>query len=462
MVNLDFLKNELVFVMGLGKTGVSSINALLSSGANVLAYADNEEEIKRVKLLFDNVENVELRPPSEQEWSKISLAIISPGIPSSHRVFSMCNSYKVVSMSDIELLQMANPNAMYIGITGTNGKSTTTALVFHILSENGIKAQVGGNLGIPVLSLDNTNDSKEFYVLEMSSFQLRLLHKMRFNISACLPITPDHLDAHGTFSDYVNSKARIFENQTSGDVAIISVDNNTNLRLYNSLDNQDDKVLKIQTSTEYRLNDGISVIDGVLYDSVRGMPKTYTLESIDSLRGEHNAQNMAVAFSICVSVGIKPENIIKSFSSFKSLPHRMERFFKSKNGLEFVNDSKATNAVSAYYALESYEDVYWIAGGRSKDDGIRTLIPLFSRIRHAFLIGEAAAEFAKILEKNEVKVTMADNLENALNLIQELSELSPTDGTVLLSPACASFDQWRNFEERGDAFKKMVLEKWSN
>ncbi len=458
MIKLDFLKNELVFVMGLGRTGISAIESLLISGANVIAYSDNQDEMVNVEQRFLLQKGLSFHFPSEEEWMSISIMVLSPGLPKNHKVFSMCNLYKVVPMSDTELLQIANPNAKYIGVTGTNGKSTTTALIHHVLSENGIKSQMGGNIGISALSLENATSADEFYVLELSSFQLEWFHKMHFNIAICLLITPDHIDFHGTFSDYVNAKAKIFDNQSQGDVAIISVDNNTNLRLYGLLDRRENDVLKVQVSTEYRLNEGVSIIDGKLYRSIGSDSDIYDCISPRSLQGSHNAQNMASVFSACAAIGIKPENILKSFQTFQSLPHRMEHFFKLDSGLEFVNDSKATNAVSTYYALESYDEIYWIAGGRSKDGGIKVLIPLFQKINHAFLIGESAKEFAVILEKNEVPYTIAETLENAVTIIRELN---PQNGVVLLSPSCASFDQWKNFEERGNTFKRLVLDKWS-
>ncbi|MDZ5762196.1 UDP-N-acetylmuramoylalanine--D-glutamate ligase [Candidatus Cyrtobacter comes] len=457
MIRLEFLKNELVFVMGLGRTGISAIKSLLISGARVIAYSDNHDEMENISRSF--LECVSFQFPSEEEWGSISIMVLSPGLPKNHRVFSMCSLYKVVPMSDIELLQIANPDAKYIGVTGTNGKSTTTALIHHVLSENGIKSQMGGNIGVPALSLENTADKNEFYVIEVSSFQLEWFHKMHFNIAICLLITPDHIDFHGTFSDYVNAKAKIFDNQSNGDVAIISVDNNTNLKLYSLLDRKENDVLKVQISTEYRLNEGVSIIDSKLYRSVGSDSDMYEFISPPSLKGDHNAQNMASVFSACTAAGVKPEDVFRSFQTFKSLPHRMERFLKLDSGLEFVDDSKATNAVSTYYALESYDDIYWIAGGRSKDAGIKVLIPLFQKINHAFLIGESAQEFALILEKNEVPFTLTQTLEKAVVLIKELN---PQSGVVLLSPSCASFDQWKNFEERGSAFKRLVLERWSN
>ena len=462
MIKIDNLKGKLIGVLGLAQSGTAAIKSLLASGIQVITWDDNEKTLNKNKELFKN-QSISFAPLTEKKiWEKVDIFLISPGIPmyypKRHVLYNIAQEKNIPLYCDIELLYQSiyftNKEVCFIGITGTNGKSTTTALIKHVLNTAKINIQTGGNIGLPVLTLEPLESG--YYILEISSFQLDLIDKARFNIAICLTISPDHLDRHGTLKRYIEAKQKIFNNQEKGDFAIISTDNYTNnLVMHEIIAKKKAKVIPI--SRTEKIDGGISVIDGILYDNYK-TKKQYTITGIDSLLGEHNGENMAAAFATCITAGVKAENIIKAFKSYQALPHRMELFHRFGK-INFINDSKATNSDSAYWALKSFDNIYWIAGGISKGDNIKMLKPFFEKITHAYLIGEAAESFAKVLAENNVPYTMATTLVNAVSIIKAQNIES---GNVLLSPACSSFDQWKNYEERGIAFMKLVKDKWPN
>ncbi len=406
-------------VFGLGLSGVSTIKYLAKNAADFIAFDDN---IKALSNISNNMPELAdyLHDLSSKKWQEIDYLILSPGIPlefpSTHAVVDIAHKINAKIICDIELLYLDNPGAYFIGITGTNGKSTTTALITHILKYNGCNAIACGNIGAPVLDIE-TKGKDIIFVIEASSFQLDLLDKTKFNIALLLNITPDHLDRHGNMENYCKSKYKIFNHQAAQDCAII----------HSSLD-------KIKNAVSFSEED-IS---------------NYKLPSNNSLLGKHNEQNLAASIACCLKYGLKLEQIIAAIPSFVGLKHRMQ-YLGQHNGVTFINDSKATNADSTSKALSSFDNIIWIAGGVQKQGGIESLKEYFPKIKQILLIGESSDEFAKTCGL-EVKWQKCDNLQNAFSIAIKIAE---EGDVVLLSPACASYDQWKNFEERGDAFIEM-------
>lgn len=451
MIRLDFCKGKNIAVLGLGKAGLSAVKALSASGANVFVWDDGEKS--RQDLEKENLAGVTIKKPEDCNWDVIDLLVMSPGIPLTHpEPHIAVKLAKCSIVCDIELLYCADAEAEYVGITGTNGKSTTTALTGHILKEAGVETAVGGNIGIPVLNLDRLGD-EGVYVIETSSYQLDLIKQTRFNASILLNITPDHLDRHGGMEGYINAKKHIFENQCEDDIAIIGVDDDYSLGVYNELKKAGKIGEVVAISVEKRLEDGVSIIDGVLYDSRD--ETEIKIGQLKKLSGKHNAQNIAAAYVATKFLGIPSDVIIEGVRSFGGLAHRMQ-YLGEVNNVTYINDSKATNADAASKALGTFDNIYWIAGGVAKDGGIESLDEYFPKMRHAYLIGKAEDDFAKTLD-GKVPYTKCGNLEKAfLKAAEDAAKNQQQKPVVLLSPACASFDQWPNFEVRGDAFCQMV------
>jgi UDP-N-acetylmuramoylalanine--D-glutamate ligase len=357
-------------------------------------------------------------------------------------------------IGDIELLIRARPQARYVGITGTNGKSTTTTLIGHILKGAGARAEIGGNLGTPALALEPL-EADGIYVLEMSSYQLELTPGLSCEAAILLNITPDHLGRHGGMAGYVAAKKRIFHGQRNGAAAIIGNDDEICRSIRAELDRARNATV-IPISAEGRIAGGVYVEAGVLTDDTGGKAQHVVgMAGLANLPGVHNWQNAAAAYAAVRHLGIRAEAAAAGLGSFPGLAHRQE-LIATIDGVRYVNDSKATNADAAAKALACYETVYWIAGGLAKEGGIASLAPFFPRIRHAFLIGAAAPAFADTLE-GQVPHSGCGELATALNAARALalSEKRPQP-VVLLSPACASFDQFADFEERGHVFRSLV------
>lgn len=437
MISAHPFKNRKIGVFGLGKAGEASVAALIAGGAQVFAWDDRMQEVTTVYA-----------PYQDWPWAEISALVLAPGVPKTHTCAQLAIRNNVPIMGDIEILYRSQPQARYIGITGTNGKSTTTTLIGHILREAGERVEVGGNLGTAALSLAPLGKG-ESYVLELSSYQLDLVHTTHFNVAVFLNITPDHLERHGDMAGYVAAKEHIFDRQTPQDVAIIAVDDAYTKRMaaeYKERGQQHVVEVSCHTQTE-----GVYVQDGVLHDGVC----TFDISGIPSLTGAHNWQNAAVAYAAASAQGIAPEKIIAAMQSFPGLRHRLQ-MVRSIAGVRFINDSKATNADAVQHALRPYQNIYWIAGGKAKAGGIDTLAPLFSHIARAYLIGEAQDMFAQTLE-GKVEYMRCGTLGNALKKAAADVFAEGREGAVvLLSPACASFDQFKSFEHRGDVFCQEV------
>jgi UDP-N-acetylmuramoylalanine--D-glutamate ligase len=351
---------------------------------------------------------------------------------------------------DIELLARAQPKASFIGITGTNGKSTTTALIGHILRQAGARCEVGGNIGRGALDLAPLGEGG-LYVLELSSYQLELLESFRANVAIWLNITPDHIDRHGDIAGYVAAKENIFARQKSGDCAVIGIDDFPSRAVYDRLAARTG-IAAIPVKLEEPIAGGVSFRAGMLVDA-----DGYTVDFSDvpTLPGDHNAQNAACAWAACRWLDVPRELIVAGLKTYPGLPHRQERV-ASVGTVVYVNDSKATNADATARALSSYRDIYWILGGQAKEGGVAPLAPWFERIRHAFLIGEATELFAAQLE-GRIAFSRCGDLKSALFAAHDRAQReSHGPAVVLLSPACASWDQWQSYEHRGDAFRAMA------
>lgn len=449
MITSAAFKDKTYLVFGLGRTGLAAIKSLGKSGARVFAWDDKQENIEKAKEVADGM--VQFVHPKDLKWQEIDEIVLSPGIPflpgKEHQVVALARALNKPIVSDIDLLYQACPEATYIGITGTNGKSTTTALIGHILKENKKDVQVGGNIGIPVMELE-IKGSEGIYVLELSSFQLDITKTARMNIVAFINISPDHIDRHGSFENYLSAKMKIFANQSMEDVAIISHDYPETKIIHSTMGNT------VSFSTVDREAD-ICTEGNNLTDRVSGF--SGSLGNLPYLPGVHNLENVAAAYAAATSYGIAPKDAVAAIKTFKGLKHRIQTVLEIDD-LKFVNDSKATNANSVEKALRCFDKVYWIVGGLPKSDGITPLIPEFKRIEHAYLIGQAQDEFAKVLIANDVKFDKCSTLDNALETIKKSGVKS---GVVLFSPACASFDQFKDFEHRGDVYIKLVNEKFA-
>jgi len=450
MIDLSLLAGRTVAVLGLGRSGFATVEALQRADARVLAWDDAEKQ-------RDGLVRLGITPadPAGWDWSQIAMLILSPGIPFTHpRPHAMvlaAQAAHVPVIGDVELLGRAYPQARYAGITGTNGKSTTTALTAHLLQAAGAPMQVGGNLGTAVLTLA-PQDAAGTYVLELSSYQLDLIDQLRFDVAVLLNVTPDHLDRHGDMDGYIKAKERIFRGLGS---AIIGVDDALSRAVADRVAAAHTRRL-IRISGEQALDRGIFVQNGQLIDALDGPAQSVLdLTAIKTLPGSHNAQNAAAAYAICRALGLSPQQAALGMASFPGLAHRQE-LVGEIDGIRFVNDSKATNADAAARALGCYDAIYWIAGGVPKAGGIEPLRAFFPRIRQAFLIGQAADAFAATLG-DAVPAEQSGDLANATRAALAAARRDgATQPVVLLSPACASFDQFTSFEQRGDRFRQLV------
>ncbi len=464
MIDISTYRGLRVAVFGLGKSGTSVLRALKAGRASVLAWDDNPAS--REALLTESrpayvvlALHRNLVDPASYKWDSIAALVLSPGIPfthpTPHPVVLAAQQAGVPVVCDIELLHNAYFHANFIGITGTNGKSTTTSLIGHILKAAKIRTEIGGNLGVPALELEPLARDGT-YVLEVSSYQLDLLDHTRFNTAIVLNITPDHLDRHGGMAGYIAAKRRIFNNQTASDTAIIAIDTAPARALYDTLLAEGHAGRIIPLSTKNRVTAGISIIDGILYNDIDTTDMEGTpLPPLPHLPGQHNTENIAASIATCYVQGIDINTIVEAITTFPGLQHRLQQV-KEVNGIRFINDSKATNAEAAEKALLSFDTIYWILGGVAKTGGITAISHCFPRVAHAFLIGEAADAFAHTLE-GRVPFSQCGNLQHAVEAAyQQARQEGKQDAVVLLSPACASFDQWANFEARGEAFCAMV------
>ena len=436
-------------ILGLARSGLAAAKWLVANEAKVVGWDDTEDKRK--------LDDIQTQEPQHIDWKHIDALIQSPGIPFTHPITKAAIAHKVPVISDIDLLRQSAPNARFIGITGTNGKSTTTTLIAHILSFCGVDAHLGGNIGVPVMSLP-TLDENGVYVLELSSYQLDLSNNLDLDISAWLNITEDHLDRHETIANYIQAKGKIFQGENPERLAIIGIDDPFSEQVYKELVIAGDIKNIIQVSVAKKAT--IYVENDVLFDNRFDQPSAMlNLRDAPTLQGKHNHQNAAVAYAVAAHLGLSSEEICRAIQSFPGLKHRQETI-AVLDQIYFINDSKATNADAASKAIETYAslgDIYWIAGGQAKQDGIDGIPEQLQKITHAFLIGDAQERFAKSLV-GQTSFTYSGTLATAVKQAYLMAKTNRKKATILFSPACASFDQFRDFEERGEAFRTIVRE----
>jgi len=462
MIEAGTFKGKNIAVFGLGRSGITAALSLQAGGAQVLAWDDNPKTRALAKSA-----GVTLVDLGQIDWNSIDELVLSPGVPHAlpkpHWSAEMAIATNVPIICDIEIFaREINARAperrpKIIAITGTNGKSTTTSLIGHILDACGRDAQVGGNIGRGVLDLDEFHRSA-FYVLELSSYQLERTNSLRADAAVFLNLTPDHLARHGTMKEYEKAKCRIFNNQIKGDTAIIGVDGSESKGICSKLVAKNGRNV-YPISGRRSLGKGVCVIKGKLFDAMgKNCEMIADLNQAIGLDGEHNWQNAAAAFAAVAAMGIDTKSIGQAILNFPGLAHRMENV-GSVGPARYVNDSKATNANAAAQALKSYDNIFWIAGGEAKDGGIDDLSPHFKNIKRAYLIGEAAKDFDSTLKSHKIPCKISGELRMAILCATKDALAAKTPNPViLLSPACASFDQFENFEVRGDAFRELALE----
>lgn len=449
MIAVSTCEGQTLALFGLGGSGLVTAAALMAGGAHVVAWDDSPASVEKAQA--QGIETADLR---EADWSTFSNLVLAPGVPLTHPqphwTVEMAHRNGVSVIGDVELFfrQMAaeGRNAPVIAITGTNGKSTTTALIAHVLASAGRDVQMGGNIGRAVLDLDpvSSDAATQAYVVECSSYQIDLTPSIHPHVGVLLNLTPDHLERHGTMDNYSAIKEQLV---AASDIAIVGMDDDHTLEIVEHLQAANTPLMTISSHTGSAVDVGFAhsaLVDG-------SGERLVSIADIGSLRGAHNGQNAAAAYAACQALGLSDEDIEAGFRSFPGLAHRMEQVGHAQ-GVLFINDSKATNAEAALPALSSFDKVRWIAGGLAKEGGIASLQDQFHRIEKAYLIGEAAGTYAAQLGP-DVPYEIAETLAQA---VASAMEDAVADDVVLLSPAAASFDQFPNFEKRGDAFRAVV------
>jgi UDP-N-acetylmuramoylalanine--D-glutamate ligase len=457
MIAVSTFAGRSVAVFGLGRSGLATCMALKAGGAQVAAFDDDPQKVAAATAA--GIGTADLRT---LDWSTLAALILSPGVPLTHPqphwTVDLARTHEVTIIGDIELYcgerRARAPVGPFVAVTGTNGKSTTTALITHLLMAGGMSAEAGGNIGTAILSLQPPRPGHT-HVVECSSYQIDLTPSLDPTVGVLLNISPDHLDRHGSLAHYAAVKARLLAGVEPGGSAIVGVDDPWCRQIADEIEATGTRVERVAVGRPFTR--GLYVdAERTLWAAHAGQEQRIAdLNGIAALRGAHNAQNAACATAAALALGVGADAIAHALNTFPGLAHRMEQVGR-KDGVLFVNDSKATNADAAARALASFDDIFWIAGGRPKAGGIADLAPYFARIRKAYLIGEAAKDFASTLI-GRVPHVLAGTLERAVARAAEDALASRLRApVVLLSPACASFDQFPNFEIRGDAFRDAV------
>jgi UDP-N-acetylmuramoylalanine--D-glutamate ligase len=421
-------------VLGLARSGLTSVEALLASGATVTAWDGREEPRAAIEG------RAEIADPLTLDLTGYAGVVVSPGVPlNRHPIVAHARKFGVPIIGDIELFAQARaslPPHKVVGITGTNGKSTTTSLIHHILNTAGIQTTMGGNIGLPILGQPPL-PANGIYVLELSSYQIDLTQSLDCDVAVLLNITPDHLDRYENFEAYAASKARLFEMQTAKSCAVCRAED----------------WWFGQRAGERARGGFLEVYDDVFHQW-QGVPNAIGIDEQHrwpSLQGPHNLANAEAAIATCFVLDLTADQIRAGLETFTGLPHRMERVAEA-DGVLFVNDSKATNPASTAPALGAYPRIHWILGGLPKGDDLDECAPYFSHVVQAYTIGEAGPRFAEILEP----VMPVQRSEMLCDAVRQAMDAAQPGDVVMLSPACASFDQFRDFEARGDSFRQIV------
>lgn len=446
-LSLEFLRDKRVGVVGMGVTGMAAFDAAVPFAHSVICYDDNTSQLADEYFsLYEKLDS--------PAWLNVDLIIMSPGCPTTypapHPIYLIAKQNNIPICSDIDLLYQAQADKSFIAVTGTNGKSTTVSLIHHILQSNAQDFALAGNIGTPVLSCDEYDG----YVLELSSFQLDITSQLHPHIAAILNITPDHLDRHGTMEEYIAAKRQIFRNMEAGDSLILGIDNEYLYALYLELKAQSVAFNLLPFSTN-KIEPGIfSVIDNKLHDNLVTNGQ-YDLSRNASLQGRHNSENIAASILASLSYGLKIDDILQTLPDYSGLPHRMQ-FLGKNSGVQFYNDSKATNIESCIPALQSFENIYWLAGGISKSADFSFLESKLKNVTHGFFFGKSSEQLAIMAENIGLVYSLYDSMEEASVAAAEMAINDAQPAIVLLSPACSSFDQFDNFMHRGRVFTDLV------
>jgi len=449
MIPARSFQGKRVAVFGLGGSGLSTAEALQAGGAEVIAYDDGEAA--RARAAAAGIAVQDLR---DLDWTDIAALVLSPGVPFTHPAphwsVGLAQAAGVEIIGDIELLvrerRALKDASPLVAITGTNGKSTTTALIAHLLVAAGRDVQLGGNIGRAVMTLDPPAPGR-VYVIECSSFQIDLAPSLDPTVGIHLNLSPDHLDRHGTMENYAAIKARLI---AGSDLAIVGVDDFGSEEIAGAARRRRQKVTRVSAKAPFEAD--VFYRDG----SVQAGDSSFSLADIASLRGAHNGQNASAAIAAVLALGLTAEQIQAGLASFPGLPHRMEEVGRLGRVI-LINDSKATNADSSAQALAAFDTIHWIIGGKAKEGGIDTLVNLFPRVAKAYLIGASTEAFAVTLEAAGVAYERSGTLDVALaHAVADAGRSRADEPVVLLSPACASYDQFKGFEDRGDQFRAMA------
>lgn len=437
-----------VGVLGMARSGLAVVRALRDAGAVPVLFDDKDAALAPAIELGG-------RPGTLDEVRDLALLVASPGVPfthpAPHPVFVAAQAAGVEIVGDVELFVRTHELGPIVAITGTNGKSTTTALIHHLLRAAGLPALLGGNIGKAVFELEPTK--ADTLVLELSSYQLDLVSTFRPKVAVWLNLTPDHLDRHGSLQGYIAAKRRIFMNMADEDLAVIGIDDAPSADLAAALEEAGRRVVRIAVGRE--VEGAVCAVDGLILDRTgKARHEVADLAGSSSLRGAHNWQNAAAAYAALRGLGLPPERIEAGFAGFGGLPHRMQQVGQ-EGAVRFVNDSKATNPESATKSLGSFDEIFWIAGGAPKPGGFAAIDPFLSHVRRAYFIGQAEDEMLAAF-KGKVDAVGAGTLERALGQARQDALAAGREAVVLLAPACASFDQFKSYEDRGERFASMV------
>ncbi|WP_407965799.1 UDP-N-acetylmuramoyl-L-alanine--D-glutamate ligase [Bartonella sp. C271] len=462
MIFVECYKGQKVAVFGLGKSGIATAKALISCGTEVVAWDDNYSSVEAACK-----ENIPTKNLYHEDWSEFVALILAPGVPliypRPHWVVEKARQENIEIIGDIELFVRArnlflqqhgfdDQDVPFIAITGTNGKSTTTALLAHLLEKMGYDVQMGGNIGTAILTL-KPFVKKRIYVIECSSFQIELAPSLQPTVGLLLNLTPDHIDRHGSFERYVQIKECVISRASR---ALISIDSLVCRALYQKLFDEGYQIDPV--SKEHFVKNGFYVEGTKLFSIRHGQHRLLAdLANITSLRGSHNAENALMALATLQILKIATLNIEEHLASYLGLAHRMQQVCKIGSIL-FINDSKATNAEASMPALATFNNIFWIVGGQAKEGGIDALKGFFYKIRKAYLIGNAAENFARIIG-SAFPFSMSLTLENAVReAVNDATRDIKQESVILFSPACASYDQFKNYEVRGETFVSLVMQ----
>ena len=432
--NIACYKNKYVGILGAGKSGLAAARILINSNANIFVFDDHYPRPLSIKK--SNWKNYKLWP-----WENLLSIVVSPSIPTNnhvkHEAIELAIKHRVKIINEIDLFFETQPTAKIVGITGTNGKSTTASLLHHVLKFNKIRCEIGGNFGYPAC-LINDPGHKGVIILELSSYQLDGIKKLKMDIASIINITPDHIDFHETFDKYISSKLKI-----------LSCLNINGVFVFNKNDEFLKEIIQSQKNTSIKLLEADeSSVDEFINDN-------------NFLKGSHNSINTSIAITIAKKLNIQESQIKSAIESFVGLPHRMEPIYVSKK-FTIINDSKSTNGESTSAALSSFDNIFWIAGGEPKSDGIGQAKKYLKKVNEVFLIGKSTSYFENEIRKHapKIKVSISFTLDKAIqDAIERANRSKLNDCIILFSPSAASFDQFKNYEDRGNYLKKIIKQK---